>query len=164
MVTPGVVAGERAVGRGSPRRGSRKRDPEKETEIDRAHKNPQQQISLKKSIQYIYETPEILRSIFSTGSCPQSDNDVSTSNRSCKIFPHKSINEHTSFGTTLDSTGENLINQVEGGIILLIFAERRSLNLSTATSAMFDQRPARHHCQSCHSHHVSNVKIFESCH
>ena len=31
-------------------------------------------------IQYIYETPEILRSIFSTDSCLQSDNGVSTSN------------------------------------------------------------------------------------
>ena len=67
-------------GRGSPRRGSRKKDPEKETEINRAHKNPPQKISLEKSIQYIYENPEILRSIFSTGSCLQSDNGVSTSN------------------------------------------------------------------------------------
>ena len=31
-------------------------------------------------IQHIYETPEILRSIFSTDSCLQSDNGVSTSN------------------------------------------------------------------------------------
>ena len=31
-------------------------------------------------ILYIYETPEILRSIFSTDSCLQSDNGVSTSN------------------------------------------------------------------------------------
>ena len=31
-------------------------------------------------IQYIYGTPKILRSIFSTGSCLQSDNGVSTSN------------------------------------------------------------------------------------
>ena len=30
---------------------------------------------------YTYETPEILRSIFSTGSCLQSDNGVSTSNK-----------------------------------------------------------------------------------
>ena len=86
MVALGVVAGkERHVGRGSPRRGSRKRDTEKETrkkeaEINGAHKNPQHKIPLQKSIQYIYETPEILRSIFSTGSCLQSDNGVSTSN------------------------------------------------------------------------------------
>ena len=80
-----------------------------------------------------------------------------------EYFRKKCTNEHTSFGTTLDSTGKNLINQPEAGI-LLIFAERRSLDLNTATSAMFDQRPARHHSQSCHSHHVSNVKIFESCH
>ena len=33
-----------------------------------------------KSIQHLYETPEILRSIFSTDSCLQSDNGVSTSN------------------------------------------------------------------------------------
>ena len=66
-------------GRGSPRRGSRKRGPEKETEINRAHKNPQHKIPLWKSIQHIYETPEILRSIFSTDSCLQSDNGVSTS-------------------------------------------------------------------------------------
>ena len=31
-------------------------------------------------IQYIYETPKILRSIFSTDSCLQSDNGVSSSN------------------------------------------------------------------------------------
>ena len=31
-------------------------------------------------IQYKYETPKILRSIFSTDSCLQSDNGVSTSN------------------------------------------------------------------------------------
>ena len=31
-------------------------------------------------MQYKYETPKILRSIFSTDSCLQSDNDVSTSN------------------------------------------------------------------------------------
>ena len=52
----------------------------KETEINRAHVNPQHKISLWKSIQHIYETPEILRSIFSTDSCLQSDNGVSTSN------------------------------------------------------------------------------------
>ena len=40
-------------GRGSPRRGSRKRDPEKETEINRAPKNPQHKIPLWKSIQHI---------------------------------------------------------------------------------------------------------------
>ena len=33
---------------------------------------------------YIYETPEILRSIFSTASCLQSDNGVSTSNKGDK--------------------------------------------------------------------------------
>ena len=52
----------------------------KENEINRAHKNPQHKIPLWKSIQHIYETPEILRSIFSTDSCLQSDNGVSTSN------------------------------------------------------------------------------------
>ena len=31
-------------------------------------------------MQHMYETPEILRSIFSTDSCLQSDNGVSTSN------------------------------------------------------------------------------------
>ena len=65
VVALGVVAGN---------------DPEKETEINRAHKNPQHKIPLWKSIQHIYETPEILRFIFSTGSSLQSDNDVSTSN------------------------------------------------------------------------------------
>ena len=40
---------------------------------------------------------------------------------SCQIFPHKSINEHTLFGTTLDSTGRNLINQSVSGIILTVF-------------------------------------------
>ena len=65
-----------SVGRGSPRRGSRKRD----TEIKWAHKNPQHKIPLYKSIQYKYETPKILRSIFSTDSCLQYDNGVSTSN------------------------------------------------------------------------------------
>ena len=44
-------------------------------------------IALWKSIQHIYETPEILRSlILSTVSCPQSDNDVSTSNTLDPIF------------------------------------------------------------------------------
>ena len=61
MVALGVVAG-------------------KENEINRAHKNPQHKIPLWKSVQHIYETPEILRSIFSTDSCLQSDNGVSTSN------------------------------------------------------------------------------------
>ena len=45
------------------------------------HKNPQPHFPLWKSIQHIYETHEILRSmIFSTVSCLESDNDVSTSN------------------------------------------------------------------------------------
>ena len=48
--------------------------------INRAHKNPQHKIALWKSIQHIYETPVILRSIFSTNSCLESDNGVSTSN------------------------------------------------------------------------------------
>ena len=50
--------------------------------LNRAHKNPQHKIPLWwKSIQHIYETHEILRSmIFSTVSCLESDNDVSTSN------------------------------------------------------------------------------------
>ena len=52
----------------------------KENEINRAHKNPQHKIPSWKSIQHIYETPEILRSIFSTDSCLQSNNGVSTSN------------------------------------------------------------------------------------
>ena len=83
---------------------------------------------------------------------------------SCKIFPHKRIIEHTSLGTTLDSTGRNLINQPESGILILFFSERRHLNLNTATHHIFDQRSARHHSQSCHSHHLSNVKRIESCH
>ena len=52
----------------------------KRTDINRVHKNPQHKIALWKSIQHIYETPEILRSIISTDSCPESDNGVSTSN------------------------------------------------------------------------------------
>ena len=74
------------MGRGSPWRGSRKRETQEETietietEINRAHKNPQHKIPLWKSIQHIYETPEIIRSIFSTDSCVKSDNGVSTSN------------------------------------------------------------------------------------
>ena len=79
------------MGRGSPRRGSRNIDKrqkgkkgkkgKKGNEINRAHKNPQPQFPLRKSIQHIYETHEILRSmIFSTVSCLESDNDVSTSN------------------------------------------------------------------------------------
>ena len=65
-------------GRGSPRRGSREKErwgvvalavietqkEETHTEINRAHKNPQPEIPLWKSIQHIYETPENLRSIF----------------------------------------------------------------------------------------------------
>ena len=66
------------VGRGSPRRKSRKRH----TENNRAHKNPQHKIPLWKSIEHIYEPPGILRSIFSTDSCLQSDNGVRTSNSS----------------------------------------------------------------------------------
>ena len=55
VVALGVVAGERAVGRGSPRRGSRKERwgvvalgvvAGKENEINRAHKNPQHKIPL----------------------------------------------------------------------------------------------------------------------
>ena len=87
-------------GRGSPRRGSREKErwgvvalavietqkEETHTEINRAHKNPQPEIPLWKSIQHIYETPEILRPmIFSTVSCLQSDNGVSTSNTRCNI-------------------------------------------------------------------------------
>ena len=75
------------MGRGSRRGGSRKRDKrgksdkreDKENEINRAHKNPQHKMPLWKSIQQIYETSKILRSIFSTDSCLQSDNGVSTS-------------------------------------------------------------------------------------
>ena len=70
------------MGRGSPRRGSRNIDKrQKGNDINRAHRNPQPKIPLRKSIQHIYENPEILRSmIFSTVSCLQSDNGVSTSN------------------------------------------------------------------------------------
>ena len=50
-------------------------------DIIRAHKNPQHKIPLWKSIPHIYGTPIILRSIFSTDSCLQSDNGVSTSNK-----------------------------------------------------------------------------------
>ena len=81
------------MGRGSPRRGSRNIDKrqkgkkgEKGNDINRAHKNPQPQFPLWKSIQHIYETHEILRSmIFSTVSCLESDNDVSTSNRKHRL-------------------------------------------------------------------------------
>ena len=71
------------MGRGSPRRGSRKerQERDKRGDVSRAHKNPQHKNVLWKSIQHICETPEILRSmIFSTVSCLQSDNGVSTSN------------------------------------------------------------------------------------
>ena len=70
------------MGRGSPWRGSRNIDKrQKRNKINRAHRNPQPKIPLRKSIQHISETPEILRSmIFSTASCLQSDNGVSTSN------------------------------------------------------------------------------------
>ena len=75
----------------SPRRGSRKRErwgvvalgevagKERHTEINRTHKKPTTRNPVVQ-IQYIYETPKILRSIFSTDSCLQSDNGVSTSN------------------------------------------------------------------------------------
>ena len=70
------------MGRGSPRRGSGNIDKrQKRNDINWAHKSPQHQIPLWKSIQHIYETPEILRStIFTTVSCLQSDNGVCTSN------------------------------------------------------------------------------------
>ena len=74
------------MGRGSPWRGSREKETvgrgnrKRDTAINRDNKNPQHKIPLWKSIQYIYETPEILRPIFSTGACLQSDNGVSTSN------------------------------------------------------------------------------------
>ena len=69
------------MGRGSPRRGSRNIDMrQKRNDINRAHKNPQHKIALWKSIQHMYETPEIRRSMFSTASCLEFDNDVSTSN------------------------------------------------------------------------------------
>ena len=59
MVALGVVAGQ-------------------ETEINRAHKNSQHKIPLYK---YKHEPPKILRSLFSTDSCLQSDNGASTSNK-----------------------------------------------------------------------------------
>ena len=72
------------MGRGSPRRGSREIETQNRDKIVtligyiKTH-NPY--FPLWKSIQHIYETPEILRSmIFSTVSCLESDNDVSTSN------------------------------------------------------------------------------------
>ena len=66
------------MGRGSPRRGSReKRD---QTEVKLIEHMETHNKSWK-SIQHIYDPPEILRSmIFSTVSCLQADNDVSTSN------------------------------------------------------------------------------------
>ena len=67
------------MGRGSPWRGSRNID-ERQKRNNRAHKNPQHKIASWKSIPHIYETPEILRSTFSTASCLESDNCVSTSN------------------------------------------------------------------------------------
>ena len=72
VVALGVVAGKE--------REEETSEKTKENEINRAHKNPQQKIPLWKSIQHIYETPEILRSIFSTDSSLLSDNGVSTSN------------------------------------------------------------------------------------
>ena len=70
------------MGRASPWRGSRDIDKrQKRNDINRTHKNPQHKIALWKSIQHIYETPEILRSMFSTAFCLESDNGVSTSNR-----------------------------------------------------------------------------------
>ena len=72
VVALGVVAGKE--------RRRDKRDT-KQTDINRAHKNPQHKIALWKSIQHIYEPPEIIRSmILSTVSCLESDNGVSTSN------------------------------------------------------------------------------------
>ena len=54
---------------------------DEKNDINRVHKSPQPQIPLWKSILHIYETPQILRSmIFTTVSCLQSDNAVSTSN------------------------------------------------------------------------------------
>ena len=76
-----MVARAVLMGRGSPWRGSRDIDKrQKRNDINRAHKNPQHKIALWKSIQHIYETPEILRSMFSTAFCLESDNGVSTSN------------------------------------------------------------------------------------
>ena len=70
MVALGMVAGK-----------ERHKIETKQSDISRAHKNPQHKNVLRKSIQHIYETPEILHSmIFSTVSCLQSDNGVSTSN------------------------------------------------------------------------------------
>ena len=69
-------------------------------DINRAHKNPQPQFLLWKSFQHIYETHEIRRSmIFSTVSCLESDNDVSTSNSPparniVRIYPDYFCNVH----------------------------------------------------------------------
>ena len=52
----------------------------KQSDISRAHKNPQLKIALWKTIQHKYEPPAILRFIISTDSCLESDNGVSTSN------------------------------------------------------------------------------------
>ena len=80
MIALGVIARAVSVGRGSPRRGSPRRGRRKrETEINRAHKKPTTRNPVVQ-IQSIYETPEILRSMFSTDSCLQSDKGVSTSN------------------------------------------------------------------------------------
>ena len=79
-----------SVGRSSPRRGSRKRDL-RLTEHTKTHNTktrcrdiPGKQYAVKvvplDQIQCKYEAPKILRSIFSTDSCLQSDNGVSTSN------------------------------------------------------------------------------------
>ena len=77
------------MGRGSPRRGSREIETQNRDKIVtligyiKTH-NPY--FPLWKSIQHIYETPEILRSmIFSTVSCLESDNDVGTSNSCAHI-------------------------------------------------------------------------------
>ena len=76
VVALGVVAGKRET------KEKTKRENQKKSEINRAYKTHN---TLWKPIQHIYETPEILRSmIFSTVSCLQSDNDVSTSNNVLK--------------------------------------------------------------------------------
>ena len=110
-----------SVGRSSPRRGSRKRDL-RLTEHTKTHNTKtrcrdipgKQQYAVKvvplDQIQFKYETPEILRSIFSTDSCLQSDNGVSTSNMhhdwsvpaSCIHSLHAQVNFHARYASLSD--------------------------------------------------------------
>ena len=131
MIALGVIARGISVGRGSPRRGSRKKRDRwgvvalgvvagKETEISRAHKNPHKKYRCRNPSNTYTKLPKFSVPSFRrvhvcnrTMLCVRPTDHV-------KCFRNKSINEHTSFGTTLDSTGRNLISQPESGILLVI--------------------------------------------